>query len=294
MRDTRVTVASLRSILIDPSRNLDLVKKACEQAAADGARLLVLPELMLTGHGGHPKMTENAEPVPDGPLSQEILALSKEHDLCICVGIAELSHKITYNSQMVADKGEYLGLQRKIYLSNDEYCHFGQGDRLEVFDIGDIRFGISICHDNEFPEMAMLHGLNGVDLLVAAVAARTGEWPEELTPEFYSELMRKQQKFWDILFRPRARDHNLFVLVSNAVGPSTEGLENVVANHAGGVMAVAPGGEVFLETSASSFVDEVVTVTLEEQKQIRDHTETRNRRPEVLQRLLQDAMRRQE
>ncbi len=30
-----------------------------------------------------------AEPVPDGPLSQEIIALSKEYQFCICVGIAE-------------------------------------------------------------------------------------------------------------------------------------------------------------------------------------------------------------
>ena len=73
MQDTKVTVASLKSILIDPQENLQRVRQAVEVAERDGARLLFLPELMLSGHGGHPKMIENAEPVPDGPLSSAVV-----------------------------------------------------------------------------------------------------------------------------------------------------------------------------------------------------------------------------
>ena len=79
------------------------------------------------------------------PLSRAVLRLSKQHKLCICAGIAELSHNIVYNSQIVADRGQYLGLQRKINLSGDEYCYFRAGEKVPVFDIGDLRFGISIC-----------------------------------------------------------------------------------------------------------------------------------------------------
>ena len=45
MTDTTVTVASLRSVLIDPERNLELVRGACPRAERDGARLLLCPEL---------------------------------------------------------------------------------------------------------------------------------------------------------------------------------------------------------------------------------------------------------
>lgn len=64
------------------------------------------PELMLTGHGGHPQMADNAEPVPAGPLAQAVLAMSKELEICICVGIAELdtTDLQIYNSQFVVDK----------------------------------------------------------------------------------------------------------------------------------------------------------------------------------------------
>jgi hypothetical protein len=61
-------------------------------------------------------MTEHAQPVPAGPLSQAVLEMSQKYSLCNCVGLAELSRGIVYNSQMVADKGKYLGLQRRINL----------------------------------------------------------------------------------------------------------------------------------------------------------------------------------
>jgi len=263
MKNVRVTIASLRSILIDPNRNLELVRKACGIAHHEGARILFLPELMLTGHGAHPKMVENAESMPDGSLSQAIVELSRQYELCICVGIAELSNHIVYNSQMVADRGEYLGLQRKIHLSGDEYCSFGAGERVEVFDIGDIRFGIMICYDNLFPELALVHSLNNVDLILAPHAARTSKWPEALTQEFRAKVIHNQQDNWEKVHRARAYDHNVYVLLNNAVGPSTEGLENVVANHAGTVMGICPDGNVFLRTSVSDFEDEIVTVPLE-------------------------------
>ena len=54
---------------------------------------------------------------------------------------------------MRRDRGEYLGLQRKVNPSGDEYVYFGCGDDVPVFDIGDLRFGITICYDSAFPEL---------------------------------------------------------------------------------------------------------------------------------------------
>ena len=103
MKDTKVTIAALKSVLADTSFNLEQVRHAAVKAKADGARLLVCPELQLTGHGGHPMMGENAEPVPNGPLAQEVINMSAEYGLAICVGIAELdvSDLQIYNSQFV-------------------------------------------------------------------------------------------------------------------------------------------------------------------------------------------------
>ena len=287
MQDIKVTVASLRSQLNNPQQNLELAADACAIARREGSRLLLLPELMLTGHGGHMKMTENAEPIPGGGLSSAVLELSEKPDLCICGGIAELADNISYNSQMVADRGEYLGLQRKINLSGDEYCHFGAGDRVTVFDIGDIRFGITICYDNHFPELALIHALNHVDVMLCPHAARTGAWPEDLTPEFSLQTIKNQQDAWEKVHKARAFDHNVYVLLCNAVGSSTEGLEDVVANHAGTLMGVDPDGEVFLRTSKTDFSDEISTVELNAKKIRKNQGPARNRRLNTVIEMLQ-------
>jgi len=278
MKDIKITVASLKSILRDPQENLKRVEKACGIAQRKDARMIVLPELMLSGHGGHAKMIESAEPVPEGPLSSAILEMSQKYSLCICVGLSELSNNIVYNSQLVADGGKYLGLQRKINLSGDEYCYFGAGEKLEVFDIGDIRFGISLCYDNLFPELALVHALHNVDLILAPHAARTGNWPARLTRKFCDRVIRRQQDDWAKVHRARAYDHNVYVLLCNAVGPSTEGLKGVVANHAGSVMGIDPDGEIFLRTKQHDFSDEIATVELKANKRKKNHAPSRNRR----------------
>lgn len=278
MKDLKVTIASLKSILADPSENLNRVRSVCLTAEQAGARLLFLPELMLTGHGGHPKMYQNAEPVPDGPLCQEIIKLSARHNLCICVGMAELAHDLVYNSQIVVDQGKYLGLQRKINLSGDEYCFFAAGETIARFDIGDVRFGITICYDNHFPEIAVIHSLQHAELVLAPHAARIGTWPEVLSPEFCAGLIAKQQAAWEKVHRARAFDHNAFVLLNNAVGSATAGLENVIANHAGTVMGVDPAGDVFLRTAQTEIAEEVTTVELNGGLRNVNHNMTRNRR----------------
>jgi len=289
MSKVKVTVASLRSVLTDVDQNLDLVKQTCKKAQQEGARLVLFPELMLTGHGGHTLMADNAQSVPNGPLAQEIINLSKECDLAICVGIAELENHQVYNGQMVADKGSYLGLQRKINLSLDEYIHFKAGETVEVFDLGELKFGTLLCYDNQFPELALALSLADVDLIHAPHAARTGEWPKTMDAEFKQSKIQGQQDIWEKFHRARGADHNCYVLLNNAVGSAAGELDDVVANHAGGVMGVAPDGTVFLRTAADDFVDEVVTVDLDLDKRTINHGPGRNRRMETVLQILADA-----
>jgi len=270
-----------------------------------GPALLLLPELMLTGHGGHPKMIESAEPVPEGPLSRSIIDMSREANLCICVGIAELDHDVVYNSMAVFDRGRYLGLQRKIHMSSDEYLWFGVGEEVSLFDIDDVRFGIIICFDNSFPELALACALQGAELILAPHAARMGAWPEHPDAEFKQMMIRSHQEKWQRTHAARATDHNLFVMLSNAAGSSVEGLaslddyepagpggidvRNVIANHAVTVMGFDPSGETTLRTTAEDFVDEIATVELDASKRQVNYPPTVNRRLDTMLRILSEA-----
>jgi len=279
MKDIKVTVAALKSILADPNENLKRVENACKIAQKDGARLILLPECMLTGHGGHrPSMEKNAESVPEGPLSQAVLKMSQQYQLCICVGIGERADGVIYNSVMVADKGKFLGVQRKIYLSSDEQRFFAEGQKIEVFDINDVRFGISICYDNDFPEIAMIHKLHDVDLVLATHAARVDDWPDVLTPEFCAKKIKAQQAKYEKMNAGTAYFYNIYILATNTIGSATEGIKGVVSNHEGGVFGVDPSGNVILRTSATdSFIEEVRTVELKASGRKFNHHPTRNR-----------------
>lgn len=279
MKDIKVTVAAVNSILIDPNENLKKVEQVCRVAKTNGARLLLLPECMLSGHGGHrPTMEANSEPIPEGPMSRAVLKMSKDYDLCICVGINERADGVIYNSIMVADRGKFLGVQRKINLSSDERRFFADGRKVEVFDIGDIRFGISICYDNNFPELALIHKLHDIDLILAPHASRTGVWPEPLTAEFCTERINAEQRKCEKLYIGNAFLYNIYVLSTNAVGSSTQGIEGVVSNHAGTVFGVDPTGEVILRTKAKDkIIEEIQTVELKAAKRRFNHHPTRNR-----------------
>ncbi len=279
MKDIKVTVASVNSILIDPNENIKKVEQVCKEAHKAGARLVLLPECMLSGHGGHrPTMEANSEAVPEGPMSRAVLRMSNDYDLCICVGINERADGVIYNSIMVADRGKFLGVQRKINLSSDERRFFADGRKVEVFDIGDIRFGISICYDNNFPELALIHKLHDVDLILAAHASRTGVWPEPLTAEFCTERINAEQRKCEKLFVGNAFLYNIYILATNAVGSATQGIEGVVSNHAGTVFGVDPRGDCFLRTKAKDkIIEEIQTIELKAAKRRFNHHPTRNR-----------------
>ena len=253
MKDTKVTVAAVGSWITDTRKNLEKVEQVCKKAHQDGARIAVFPELHLVGLASDKTlMRENAEPIPQGPLSQAVLELSRKYDLCIVVGISEVVSDIIYNGAMVADKGKFLGVQRKINLSSDEWRFFAASDRVEVFDIGDIRFGITICYDNHFPSIAMLHKLHDVDLIFSMHAGRIFPWeiPKDPGPDFYNKRIRAEQTKFEKLYRGRALSYNIFIVATCAVGPVDESKDVVPYPQPGTFLAVDPSGDVILRTSA--------------------------------------------
>ena len=126
-----------------------------------------------------------------------------------------------------------------------------------------------------------------------------------MSAEEKQQQIRSQQDRWRLLHAARACDHNLFVLLCNAVGSSVQGLSEldeygavgpggldpraVIANHVGTVMGFDPDGAVILETQVEDFVDEIVTVELTAAKRHVNHQPSRNRRSSTMLDLLAEA-----
>lgn len=167
------TVTWVASVQMEPvigevaaniTRSIELV----EQAAAKGARLVVLPELANTGYmfESREEAYALAEAVPEGPSSQAWIAAAQRLGVYLVAGIAERSGGRLYNAALVAGPEGYLGAYRKLHLWGDENLYFEAGDLgLPVFDTELGRIGVAICYDGWFPEVYRLLAVRGADIV---------------------------------------------------------------------------------------------------------------------------------
>ena len=158
------TAPVMGDVAANVARSIELV----EQAAAQGARLVVLPELANTGYmfASRAEAHALAETVPDGPSSRAWIALAQRLGIYLVAGIAERSGGKLYNAALIAGPDGYLGTYRKLHLWGDENLFFEPGDLgLPLFDTEFGRLGVAICYDGWFPEVYRLLALRGADIV---------------------------------------------------------------------------------------------------------------------------------
>ncbi len=158
------TAPQMGSVAANVARSIEMV----EQAAAQGARLVVLPELANTGYmfDSRQEAYALAETVPGGPSSQAWIALAQRLGIYLVAGIAERSGDRLYNAALIAGPEGYLGTYRKLHLWGDENLFFEPGDLgLPVFHTELGRIGVAICYDGWFPEVYRLLALRGADIV---------------------------------------------------------------------------------------------------------------------------------
>ena len=82
-------------------------------------------------------------------------------------GLIEQAQGALFNTAVVVYRGKLLGKYRKIHLHGTENDGFTAGSEAPVFEVSGLRFGITICYDNQFPELAADLASRGVHLLVS-------------------------------------------------------------------------------------------------------------------------------
>jgi len=139
-----------------------------EQAAAQGASLVVLPELANSGYvfASRAEAFALAEPVPDGPSTQAWADAARRCNVHVIAGIAEREADRLYNAAVVLGPRGWLGTYRKLHLWGDEHLFFEPGNKgLPVFHTELGRLGVMICYDGWFPEAYRLLAMQGVDIV---------------------------------------------------------------------------------------------------------------------------------
>ncbi|PUB17075.1 carbon-nitrogen hydrolase family protein [Yoonia sediminilitoris] len=168
-----------------PQARQDWLSGTLPAVAAQGADLLLLPELFACGYNIGADVADRAEPA-DGPTAQAIAALAKAHGVAIHYGYAEADGEALYNAaQCFGPDGSRLGRHRKLAIPPGfERDHFTAGQGCTLFTYRDVRIATLICYDAEFPETARHVASQGAELILVptALGAQWGWVAQRMIP----------------------------------------------------------------------------------------------------------------
>ncbi|MCX6422306.1 MAG: hydratase [Actinobacteria bacterium] len=184
MRSFTVAAVQCASAYLDPVANASLTEGHIRAAAAQGAQLVVLPELVASSYApGAENFTDLAESASDpGYCLSTWIRLAAELNVGVIAGFLERSGDQVFNSAVVVDpKGQILDVYRKLHLFGAEQNVFSPGDRgLPIVEIHGARVGVQVCYDLRFPETLRILALRGAEV-VAVPTAWTGGF-DKATP----------------------------------------------------------------------------------------------------------------
>ena len=169
MQNLIVAAVSTRNLLGQPTASLDHMRAWVEKAAGQGAELVLFPELNITGYIQHPVVCTFAEPVP-GPSTEAAIRIAGDAGITLACGILEREGDCLYCTHILVNGRGLIGKQRKIHTPAQEQPYWGKGDSIEVFDIGKIKVGITVCRDSFFDEMTRTLYFKGAELVLMPFA----------------------------------------------------------------------------------------------------------------------------
>ncbi|HYM50189.1 MAG TPA: nitrilase-related carbon-nitrogen hydrolase [Candidatus Limnocylindrales bacterium] len=233
----RVGLAQIDVILGDREGNLARHREWVTRAKDAQVKLLVFPELSLTGYFLKDLVPDLAIEL-DGEDVRELAGLSTTCDLVVGAVLREPDHR-HFNATLYFSGGELVHVHRKVYLPTygmfDEQRYLASGDRFRSFATGYGRAGMLICEDIWHLSSAYVLSLEGVDVVICASASpgRGITTDERLgTAESYELLCRTYGQFLTTFF-----------LYCNRVG-FEDG-----ANFWGGSMVIGPNGDVLAQAA---------------------------------------------
>ncbi|MFA7243842.1 MAG: carbon-nitrogen hydrolase family protein [Patescibacteria group bacterium] len=141
-------------IKINSERMSDYISFAAK-AKADVA---VFPEMSLTGYFTENNYIDTCLELESKPV-KKVVGASK--DIAILFGIGEKDNSGYHITQIFAQNGKIVGVYRKHNVQSGEEKIFSSGVESPIFDLGGVRFGITICADIDLPELYKEYATKG-------------------------------------------------------------------------------------------------------------------------------------
>lgn len=226
----RIALAQLIST-VEPSRNLELVRRHVEQAALSSADVVVFPEATMCSFARRPDSVAEAW---DGPWLSEIRRIASKAGVVVIVGtfVTTPTRQIT-NSLLVTGAGieaRYDKIHLFDALGHRESDRIEPGSEPVVVDVGGVGVGLAICYDLRFPALFSRLARLGAEVIVVPASWAPG--PNKVHQ-------------WRTLATARAMDSTCFVVACGQARP--EESETARPTGVGRSLVVDPLGTVLLE-----------------------------------------------
>jgi nitrilase len=187
---TKVAVVQASPVLLDRDQTVQLAVNLTDEAAGQGAELVVFTETFIPGYpvwmwrlrpGGdwgvtekiHARLLENAVSLQRGDLTP-LFEAAKRNNVTIVCGINErdddFSRSTIYNTVVfIGPDGTLLNRHRKLMPTNPERMVWGFGDAsgLKVVDTPVGRIGALVCWENFMPLARYALYAQGIDIYIA-------------------------------------------------------------------------------------------------------------------------------
>lgn len=234
----------------DAAANIAKATALVREAAAAGARLILLQELFETEYFCSHQNAEHldlAQPAENNPLIAHFSALAAELNVLLPLSFFERTERQFFNSMAMIDAdGTTLGIYRKTHIPDgpgyQEKFYFTPGNTgFRAWDTAVGRIGVGICWDQWFPETARAMALLGADVLLYPTAI--GSEPQDAS--------LNSKGHWQRTMQGHAAANMAVVAASNRIGTETIGAE---LTFYGGSFIADETGDIVVEMDAKEGV----------------------------------------
>jgi N-carbamoylputrescine amidase len=216
---TRITVAALQLALnsADEGENIAAVSALVEEAAGQGAQIVLPPELFSGPY--FCKIEEEelfalAKPTAEHPSVTAMQKLAAKLKIAIPTSFFERDAHHYYNTlAMIGPDGDIMGTYRKSHIPDgpgyEEKYYFRPGnDGFKVWDLFGTRIGVGVCWDQWYPESARVMALMGAELLF---------YPTAIGSEPY-DVSLDTSRMWRRAMLGHAVSNCMPVIAANRIG----------------------------------------------------------------------------
>lgn len=182
----------------DMAANYNKIAGHVREASEQGVTCICFPELTLTGYDLN-KSDETIDKQYD--YLEALRTLAEQLNMTILVGGIERDGTKRYIAQFVLH--HTIESYRKIHIGNKEKAYVTPGEKIHVFQSRGLTFGIMVCYDTHFPELASIMTRMGAQVIFAPSASPNDP--------------RKRIEMWKKYMVARAYDNRITVLATNLI-----------------------------------------------------------------------------